>query len=172
MDHECSKCTFVASMEDIYVSPQVLREPPRKPVYLGAFTMPKFFGHANFYVLECKECYSVVVDQPHDYLRDGSLFFVHYDCPEAEETSRGRCTIMPIKDKEVYRREKKLCPGKRSRIKIDGFTTVASGDGYTVFVKNNSPLAVKHRKTSLQNFLLGAFIVAIIGLIYFYYTRP
>ena len=55
MDHECSKCTFVASMEDIYVSPQVLREPPRKPVHLGAFTMPKFSGHANFYVFECKE---------------------------------------------------------------------------------------------------------------------
>lgn len=152
----------------IYISPEICRKATNRPLYLGAYIRPGCSGHQHFYVFICKSCGSLVVDYPHGYTQGGFLFFECYDCPGAVETSNDRRTILLIKDKKTYEREKTPYPGRGSEVKIDGLTIVASGPGYTILVKNDSPLATKHRKRSPRTFLLIAFAVAAICLIWFY----
>ncbi len=146
MSHECPECTFVSSKENIYIAPNVVRGLGFEPLYIGKFTMPRWSGHNNFYAFVCKGCNQVVVDHPH-----GWMYLACFDCPGGVMTYAGLCTILEIKDKEIYKREGLSVMSERAKKKElkktaeeMGLKPVLSGkDLPTVLVKESSPLARK-----------------------------
>ena len=94
--HECEKCTFVASTENITISREASSRINREPFLLGIFSMPGWSGHAPFYVFTCY-CNFVSVDYPHGYTNYGLLYFKcqNPDCQQKLE-------LCPDKNRTVY----------------------------------------------------------------------
>lgn len=97
MAHGCKDCTFVASREDIYISPELAQKLSTKPVFVGNFTLPSWSGHARFYALLCPECDAKVVDYVQGYTNGDFLFFCCDSCGDEDWP-----TVLPIFDESVY----------------------------------------------------------------------
>ena len=139
VSHECSECTFVSSVENVYLGPDIRRKITREPTYLGAYVWPGCSWHLHCYAMLCDGCGDVVVDYPHGYLRGGRLYFSCYGCPEAERLGRTFKTI-PVEDKKVYEREKiPTSEHAKNARSVKGFREVFSGDGVTILARDETP---------------------------------
>ena len=184
--HECDACVYVASEDNIVVpkdATEKLNGRPDEPVFLGTFTMPDWTGHGHFYAVACHKCDVVIVDYPHGYSRDGSMFFEHLDCPAAESAPSGnKRTTIYIKDKSIYEREgikdpREIAIELEKAIREQGFEAVDRGKGYTTWARDgrkaesseNQETITKKKPTPLAiNVFLILFILAIVSMAVFY----
>lgn len=168
--HECAECSYVASKENIFIDQRLLRRMGEKPIFLGAFTMPGWSGHGNFYLLKCSACGTALVDYPHGYQRDGSLYFSCYNCPAGSMIHSLKYTAITIKDPQVYKREKIAIPGKEDKIKTEGFKTIASDNDRTILIIDGSKAAklldqsraIRKNKSRIVFSILAVLITALI----------
>ncbi len=103
-DHECQGCTYVSSVENIYVDPKIIKKASEKPIFIGRYTMPGWTGHLNFYISRCPECSNIITDHPRGYTSYGhqnGLYFFHCDSCKNND---GPFKVI-IFDEDVYLRE-------------------------------------------------------------------
>ena len=134
--HECDKCTFVASTEDIVIPKEASSRINHAPFLVGIFSMPGWSGHSPFYVFTCY-CNFDSVDYPHGYTNYG-LLYLKCQNPECQK----KLELCPNKNRAVYELVGGEIPpaSKRKRLKNlertmseAGFCPSGSGG---VFVKN------------------------------------
>lgn len=140
--HECEKCTFVATKEDIFVDPKIVRDFKKEPVLLGLFTLPGWRGHLAFYLFKCCECGYLSVDYPGGYTDFGLLFFKCGGC-EAIFPLKGRWS------KKIYQGYKMPAPSMSRRKREKELQKVVP--------KNGPKALVMGRKRSWLEKLLAFF---------------
>jgi hypothetical protein len=174
MSHECSECTFVASKEDIYLGPEVLRNLTFKPVGIGKFTLPGWSGHSNFYVFVCPGCNQAAVDYPHGA---GQFYLVCWDCSQPTGSLGHRpVTRVWLKERSYYEAEKRPFYKDESRelVAPEGYKLIST-EGITMLIKKDTQLANRlekiekiaktKRKMSAYIVITGIILLALILLI-------